>query len=360
MEEANMVSESMAHRHRPMGNWNPRHHETFSNDLQVNLRSYFDRWREPEDPSGAKLPPEFAVKAKQRFAIEDQVDTFASPTQSAHRRQKAKATNASKLRVDWRNNEHEDAVADGTVMRWGPHKGKTFHMIVKRDPGYVKDCLKRSLVENVDERLQEWMQYLHKRYVLITHADGKELVIPSDTTIMQFGKHRGKTFKEITDLDPAYVQQSLGALLTNNNEDPAVRGQSVSPCIPPAGKSSGSHPQSAAWLDYLQGWYQLRREPDTQQDDGILLKNYSVDPIEVTTASVSSPNLTMTRSEGQLGICLPWPLAATPQLQKKLERQRMRELKDRGRAQQVELLRRSLESEKKRELAWFSSHGIHF
>merc|ERR1712228_949083 len=92
----------------------------FSNDIQVNLRSYFDRWRETENPSGAPLPP--GTPTKQSRSASDLSDAskpskqYLSPNQAYHRRQKAKLTNASKLLVDWKISENQEGTADGTVI----------------------------------------------------------------------------------------------------------------------------------------------------------------------------------------------------------------------------------------------------
>merc|ERR1712232_165796 len=279
----------------------------------------------------------------------------------------------------------DDGSADGTVMHSGPHKGKTFGTIVRTHLDYVKEslaaslgdgesihdwlvrrlygilqaeptlaviekvltCTKASQVEAYLSKLapqgtssktisklsheacsrRDWLEYLQKRYALVRHANGDEVVIPADTTIMQFGKHRGKSFKEITDIDPEYIEFSLVSM---DNK-----------------KTITAHPQCADWLKYLQGWYELRREEDTELEDGTVLANYVVDPIEVATASMSVARLSQTQSEGSL--------RAT-----KLERRRLKDLEKRGRADQAEFVRRAVLAEKKREEAWFSSHGIHF
>jgi len=43
-----------ASRHEPSGKWNPRHQRFFVNNIHTNLKSYFDRSREPEELHGAK------------------------------------------------------------------------------------------------------------------------------------------------------------------------------------------------------------------------------------------------------------------------------------------------------------------
>jgi hypothetical protein len=331
VEAGNMIAENSAYRGRPTGKWNPRHDATFKNDLQPNSRSYFDRMREPDDPSGAPLPPGVHLQPNGRLLSRSTIDlsdSHATPTLSAHRRQKGKLTNASKLTVDWKISERDDGVADGTVMRSGIHKGETFGTIVRRDPDYVKATLLASLSQTDQEEFADgtWLRYLQKRYVLIQHADGTQFVIPSDTTSIEFGKHRGKTFKQIADNDPEYIEFSLVTM---------------------GDRKGGSHPQCSDWLKYLRGWYELRREPDTVLEDGSVLANYVVDPIEVTVASTSLPRLSQTRSESSLRAL-------------KLERRRTQDLKARGRADQAEFVRRAALNDKKKEEAWFSSHSIHF
>eukprot|EP00928_Gymnodinium_smaydae_P070545 TRINITY_DN54356_c0_g1_i1.p1 TRINITY_DN54356_c0_g1~~TRINITY_DN54356_c0_g1_i1.p1 ORF type:complete len:736 (-),score=205.01 TRINITY_DN54356_c0_g1_i1:104-2311(-) len=94
-QEAKMVMASTEPRHQPMGKWNPRHGNTFCNDMQVNLRSYFDRWREPMEHDGAALSEADLVQKP------PEERTYLDATQSHLRSKREKLMPEDKLAVDW-------------------------------------------------------------------------------------------------------------------------------------------------------------------------------------------------------------------------------------------------------------------
>eukprot|EP00401_Gymnodinium_catenatum_P053603 CAMPEP_0117615578 /NCGR_PEP_ID=MMETSP0784-20121206/84611_1 /TAXON_ID=39447 /ORGANISM="" /LENGTH=403 /DNA_ID=CAMNT_0005419317 /DNA_START=30 /DNA_END=1241 /DNA_ORIENTATION=+ len=90
-------------RNKGYGTWYPNHHKFFANEskscrLNPNLRSYFDRFREPADAVGSPLPSQ-----SERECRED-LDPHARarmPTESALRRRRAKLVEDQKLPVVW-------------------------------------------------------------------------------------------------------------------------------------------------------------------------------------------------------------------------------------------------------------------
>mmetsp|Transcript_96801 Transcript_96801/g.172209 ORF Transcript_96801/g.172209 Transcript_96801/m.172209 type:complete len:591 (+) Transcript_96801:56-1828(+) len=98
-ESARQVAEASNARNRPCGSWNSRHEIFFDNTgaklpVHQNLRSYFDRWREPA-PS-ARLPGEEAA------ADDDpnRAGYFAQPTEAAESRRRKKLNPDQKLKVE--------------------------------------------------------------------------------------------------------------------------------------------------------------------------------------------------------------------------------------------------------------------
>jgi len=92
-EAAVAVRSASDARHKPCGEWNSRHHLMFHNGLHQNCRSYFDRWREPTDPTHPGLAS---------------VDPDASPeplramTVAAEGRRRCKLGEGEKLPVRWK------------------------------------------------------------------------------------------------------------------------------------------------------------------------------------------------------------------------------------------------------------------
>lgn len=61
---AKIILSKTASRHEPCGKWNSRHQRFFLNDIHTNLKSYFDRPREPEEMSGAKKTKNSSLSEK--------------------------------------------------------------------------------------------------------------------------------------------------------------------------------------------------------------------------------------------------------------------------------------------------------
>eukprot|EP00927_Polykrikos_kofoidii_P028454 TRINITY_DN24839_c0_g1_i1.p1 TRINITY_DN24839_c0_g1~~TRINITY_DN24839_c0_g1_i1.p1 ORF type:complete len:719 (-),score=116.76 TRINITY_DN24839_c0_g1_i1:146-2302(-) len=98
--DAKKVCESADARFNADGKWMARHHHSFANDgLQPNLRSFFDRHREPENLAGGKLSKR--ELADLSLASEGS-PSYEHSTQNRNRARRGKLAESEKLPVQWK------------------------------------------------------------------------------------------------------------------------------------------------------------------------------------------------------------------------------------------------------------------
>jgi len=113
------------------GRWNSRHHITFQNQmrpdllLNPNYRCYFDRHREVPEHSGAPLPPEDFMLAREGEGEDERstggtlealglmnLSRVSEPTESRLRAKRSKLSPSERLEVDWKLGDKKMTLED--------------------------------------------------------------------------------------------------------------------------------------------------------------------------------------------------------------------------------------------------------
>lgn len=107
-------------------------------------------------------------------------------------------TICSKPHKNRKNNYCNDCRESCTITFKGKHSGKTFQQVLEDDPNYCEYFLTQ--VHTDSESVNRFIHYLKNN----TTEREKEEVDLGDTKL-DFGKHKGKTFKEVLSEDSGYA-----------------------------------------------------------------------------------------------------------------------------------------------------------
>jgi len=134
--------------------------------------------------------------------------------------------------------------APDTVMNVGKHRGRTFADLKEKEPEYVNWALKHEEPAGITKSFAD---YLRAEGIVAAKPTAVELPPAAPETLMNIGKHRGRTFADLKEHEPEYVNWAL------KQEEPAeimkvfseyLRAEGVTTAPPTASELPPAAPDS--------------------------------------------------------------------------------------------------------------------